>query len=169
MAAQRLQGLLLFVELTAAAAGAARLREVLSARAPAINAWLQTHRNGPWKISLVERQTSFLWALFSSFKADFLWFQWKVLQIFQWTGVSKYPSQAQQNCASLLSLAGFFAASNYFPQIGCCCIRECRGFLQEAVILWQWGPGEWFSHQSLQANTVCSWSLPVALTLCFQH
>lgn len=60
VAAQRLQDLLLFVESTAAAAGAARSREELCARAPAINAWLHIHRNGLCKISLVERQTSFL-------------------------------------------------------------------------------------------------------------
>lgn len=60
VAAQRLQDLLPFVELTAAAAGAAHLRDVLCARAPAINASFQIHRNGLWKISLVERQTSFL-------------------------------------------------------------------------------------------------------------
>lgn len=59
-AAQRLQDFLPFVELTAAAAGAAHLRDVLSARAPAINAWFQIHRNGLWKINRVERQTSFL-------------------------------------------------------------------------------------------------------------
>lgn len=42
--------------------------------------------------------------------------------------------------------------------------RKRRGFLQKGVVLRAGGPGEWLTHQFVQAGTVCSWSFPVVLS-----
>lgn len=65
----------------------------------------------------------------------------------------------------------FLLLQTTFPRLAVVALkrRRMQGLSAESCHTVAMRAGEWFSHQLLQADTVCSWGLPVALTLYYLH